>query len=177
MRRAESGTQRRRPWWLTAFSADESLADGYIRSHGRKVADVMTRRLVTATPDTPVHVLADLLEKNAVKRVPIVEGRRVVGIVSRANLLQALASLTSDTPLDTTPDDKTLQDRVVRQIGSQPWAHTALVNVLARDGTVDLWGMVDTASEKDAMRIAAENTPGVRAVNNKLVVRPIMAAG
>jgi CBS domain-containing protein len=93
MHRVEAGTGRRRPWWLMGLTGKEVLAAEFIREHSRKVTDVMTREVVTATPDTPLWKIANLLEKNAIKRLPIVEKGKVVGIVSRANLLQALASL------------------------------------------------------------------------------------
>src|SRR5262245_53931442 len=93
MRRAEAGTGRRRSWWLAALTGREPTAADYVKEHARKVTDVMTRRVITAPPDTPLRDIANLLEKNGIKRVPIVENGKVVGIVSRANLLQALASL------------------------------------------------------------------------------------
>jgi CBS domain-containing protein len=93
MRRPEVGTERRQSWWLSLLTSSEAMASDYIKSHSRKVVDVMTRRVVTATPDTPVGDIATLLEKHGIKRVPIVAEGKVVGIVSRANLLQALASV------------------------------------------------------------------------------------
>src|SRR5262249_50124922 len=92
MHRFEAGTGRKRPWWLAILTGREVLASEFVREHSRKVTDVMTRKVVTAAPDTPLSTIANLLEKNAIKRVPIVEYEKVVGIVSRANLLQALAS-------------------------------------------------------------------------------------
>src|SRR6516164_850700 len=103
LRRPEAGTVRRSPWWLGLLASNEGLAADYIKSHSRKVEDVMTRRVVTATPETPVAEVATLLEKHAIKRVPIVKDGKMVGIVSRANLLQALAALKS-VPPDTTDD-------------------------------------------------------------------------
>lgn len=174
MRRPETETDRRRSWWLDVLSSNETLAEEYVRSHSRRVADVMTRRVITVSPETPLRVVADLLERNRIKRVPVLDGDKVVGIVSRANLVQALASLNPDAT-SAAPDDSSLRDKIVREIESQPWADTALVNIIVHDGTVDLWGMVATASERKAMRVAAESTPGVRAVNDKLVVRAGMA--
>lgn len=171
MRRPEAGTERRRAWWLDALSANEVLADQYVRSHARQVGDAMTRRVITVTPETPLREIADLLERKQIKRVPVVQGKTMVGIVSRANLLQALAASSDEISPAATPADGILRDQVVRELESKPWAHTTLVNVIAHDGTVDLWGMVDNASEKKAMRIVAESTPGVRAVNENLVVR------
>jgi CBS domain-containing protein len=172
MRRVEAGTGRPRPWWLALFVGKETLAAEFIREHSRKVTDVMTRRVITATPDTPLSKIANLLEKNAIKRVPIVEGGKLVGIVSRANLLQALASLTKQVEVATEVNDSQIRDKVLTQLNTEPWTRTSLINVIVQDGTVELWGIVESASEKKAVRVAAEATPGVRAVNDNLIVRP-----
>lgn len=173
MRHADSGTEHQRSWWLRLMMGREGLATEYVREHARKVSDIMTRDVITATPDTPVGKLAELLERNAIKRVPIVENGKVVGIVSRANLLQALASMRKQITVERPVDDAQLRQSVLQRLQSEPWMRTSLINVTAHDGTVDLWGIVDTASEKNAVRIAAEATPGVRAVNDALVVRPV----
>ena len=96
--RSESETTHRKSWWLDALASNESLAAEYVKSHSRQVTDVMTREVITAAPDTPVAELAALLERNRIKRVPIVKGGKVVGTVSRANLLQGLASLKNKGP-------------------------------------------------------------------------------
>ena len=175
MRRVEAGTGRRRPWWLAIFTGRETLAMEFIREHSRKVADVMTREVITAAPDTPLWKIANLLEKNAIKRIPIVEDGKVVGIVSRANLLQALASLSKRAEVATRVDDSQIRDKVLSQLNVEPWTRPSLINVIVQDGTVELWGIVDSASEKKAVRIAAEVTPGVRAVNDNLIIRPAQA--
>jgi CBS domain-containing protein len=173
MRRADAGTGHRRSWWLRLLMGREGLAQEFVREHARKVADIMTRQVITASPETPVSDLAELLERNAIKRVPIVDGRKVVGIVSRANLLQALAALRKQITVERPVGDAALRDQVLAQLKSEPWMRTSLINVTAHDGTVDLWGIVDTPSEKNAMRVAAEVTPGVRKVNDAFIVRPV----
>jgi len=175
LRRVEAGTGRRRPWWLDIFTGKEALAMEFIREHSRKVADVMTREVVTAAPDTSLWKIADLLEKNAIKRVPIVENGRVVGIVSRANLLQALASPSRRVEVATQANDSQIRDKVLAQLQAEAWTRPSLINVIVQDGTVELWGIVDSASEKKAVRVAAEVTPGVRAVNDNLIIRPAQA--
>jgi CBS domain-containing protein len=172
MRRVEAGTGRRRPWWLAIFTGKEVLAAEFVKEHSRKVTDVMTRDVVTASPDTPLWTIANLLEKNAIKRVPIVQGGKVVGIVSRANLLQALASLSKQADVATAADDSKIRENVLTQLDTEPWTRPSLINVIVQDGTVELWGIVDSASEKKAVRVAAEVTPGVRAVNDNLIIRP-----
>ncbi len=173
MRRVEAGTGRRRPWWLAIFTGKEVLAAEFVKEHSRKVTDVMTRDVVTASPDTPLWTIANLLEKNAIKRVPIVQGGKVVGIVSRANLLQALASLSRQADVATATDDSKIREKVLTQLDAEPWTRPSLINVIVQDGTVELWGIVDSASEKKAVRVAAEVTPGVRAVNDNLIIRPV----
>ena len=172
LRRVEAGTGRRRPWWLAVFLGKEVLAEEFVKEHSRKVTDVMTRDVITAAPDTPVSTIANLLEKNAIKRVPIVQGGKVVGIVSRANLLQALASVSKQIEVATPADDARIRENVLTQLDAEPWSRPSLINVIVQDGTVELWGIVDSPSEKKAVRVAAEVTPGVRAVNDNLVIRP-----
>jgi osmotically-inducible protein OsmY len=104
-----------------------------------------------------------------------VEDGKVVGIVSRANLLQALASLSKRAEVATGTNDSQIRDKVLTQLDAEPWTRPSLINVIVQDGTVELWGIVDSASEKKAVRIAAEVTPGVRAVNDNLIIRPALA--
>ena len=124
MRRAEIGTTKRHSWWLELISSEWASANEYIKSHSGKVADVMTRNVITAKPDTPLGDIAGLLERNRIKRVPIVEGAKLVGIVSRANILQALASATKKTPILATTDDSELRRKVVSRLASEPWRPT-----------------------------------------------------
>jgi CBS-domain-containing membrane protein len=172
MRRPEIGTTKRHSWWLELISNKWASATEYIKSHSRKVADVMTRDLITAKPDTPLGDIAGLLERNQIKRVPIVEGGKLVGIVSRANILQALSSATRKLPSLMTADDSELRKKVVSQMASEPWRPTMLT-VTVQDGTVDLWGLVHSVEQKKAAQLAAETTPGVRAVVNNIFVQPI----
>jgi CBS-domain-containing membrane protein len=131
----------------------------------------MTRSVVTATPETSLQEIATLLEKNGIKRVPIVKDGKVVGIVSRANLLQALASTRNQIEGSTSNDPK-IRESIVARLNAQPWTQPSLINVIVQDGTVELWGIVDSPIEKKAVRVAAEVTPGVRAVNDNLIIRP-----
>ncbi|HXF86981.1 MAG TPA: CBS domain-containing protein [Xanthobacteraceae bacterium] len=175
MRRAETGTLRRRPWWLAVLTGREGLAAEYVKEHSRKVADVMTRNVVTVQPDTPLAEVAAILERNRIKRVPVVKDGKIVGIVSRANLLQALASLRKQIE-GITPSDAVIRERVIEKLKAEPWARPSLINVIVQNGTVDLWGVVDSQTEKKAVRVAAEVTPGVTAVNDNLIIRPAETA-
>jgi CBS domain-containing protein len=173
MRRPEAGTERRHSWWLDLLTSSQGLASDYIKSHSRKVVDVMTRRVITATPDTPLREIATLLEKHGIKRVPIVSDGKVVGIVSRANLLQALASVKNMPP--GTTDDASIRAKIVSKLANEPWTKPSLMNFIVQDGTVDLWGIVDSQTEKKAVRVLVESTPGVRAVNDNLIIPSAMS--
>jgi CBS domain-containing protein len=172
MRRPEIGTTKRHSWWLELISNKWGSATEYIKSHSRKVADVMTRDVITAKPDMPLGDIAAMLERNRIKRVPIVEGGKLVGLISRANILQALASATKKLPPLTTANDSELRKKVQSRLAAEPWRPTMLT-VTVQDGTVDLWGLVHSAEEKKAAQLAAETTPGVRAVVNNIIVQRV----
>lgn len=173
--RAESGTEHTRSWWLTLLMGRESLAAEFVKEHARRVRDVMTRDVITATPDTPVSEIAGILEKNRIKRVPIVQDGKLVGIVSRANLVQALAGLHKEIAVEKPLSDTELRTALMARLKSEPWAKTSMINVMVDAGVVDVWGIVDSDAEKQALRVAIEVTPGVRSVNNNVVIRPIAA--
>jgi len=170
LHRVEAGTERHRSWWLELLTGKEMLAFEFVKSHARKAADVMTRPVISVQPDTPLGDIASLLEKHRIKRVPVVNNGKIVGIVSRANLIQALVSLGHAKTSDASVDDLTLHSAILEQLRSKPWADPAKVNVVVNNGTVELWGIVDSETEKNAIRVAVEVTPGVRQVSNKLVI-------
>jgi CBS domain-containing protein len=167
MHRSEAGTERKRSWWLQALTADETLVADYVKAHACRVTDVMTHQVITAAPDATLRDIAALLEKSSIKRVPIVENGQLVGIVSRANLVQAVAS--TRTEMETSPSDTAIRDKLLAHLKTQPWAHTGLLNITVTDGIVDLWGLTSSDAERKAIRVAAECAPGVHAVNDHLV--------
>lgn len=170
IRRPETQTERPHSWWLDLFVSKEVLITEYIKTHALRVTDVMTKHVITATPQTSASEIASLLEKHNIKRVPIVKDGKIVGIVSRANLLQALASL-KKTP-NASVDDAAIRSRLLGQLLAEQWTTPSLMNVIVHEGTVELWGIVDLRDEKKAVRILAESTPGVRGVNDNLIIRP-----
>jgi CBS domain-containing protein len=171
MHRAEAGTERRRSWWLRQITGDNRLASEYIEAHTRKVADVMTRHVITAPPDTPLSKIAILMEQNAIKRVPIVDSdEQLVGIVTRANLVQAVATApeSPEPPLSDTEIRKTL----MAKLNTQPWVHTESLTLTVSHSVVNLWGIANSETERRAIHVAAEETPGVLAVNDYMAPRP-----
>lgn len=172
LRRAEMGTERRRGWWLRVLTGSETLAADYVKSHASKASDVMTKQVITATPDTPLSKIATLLERHRIKRVPIVDNGKLTGIVTRANLVQAFATIYNETAPEVAPNDSAIRERLLAQLRKEPWAQSWQLNVTVKDGVVDLWGIVSSDAERKAVRVAAENTPSVRAVNDHLVQQP-----
>jgi CBS domain-containing protein len=173
LRRAELGTQRRRPRWLAFLIGPGRLASEYVHACGRKVKEIMTPNPYTVTEATPMSEVVQLMERHRIKRVPVVCGRRLVGIVSRADLLRALARLARATETVAT-NDAEICERVMAELRKQSWASPDLINVIVRDRIVELQGTITEDSARQAMVVAAENVPGVRAVHDHLVwVEPV----
>jgi CBS domain-containing protein len=171
MHRAETGTERSYSWWLSLFLGDQATAADYVKSHAVKVRDIMTREVKTADPDTPIYEIVDLFEENHIKRVPIVgNAGNLVGIVSRANILQAIASSRPRFELDL--PDVAIRERLMDELKRQPWTYVHKLNVTVSNGVVDLWGFVQSESERQAITIAAEAIPGVTAINDHLMREP-----
>jgi CBS domain-containing protein len=173
LHRAEAGTGRRRSWWLSLLTQKGTLASDYVREHGRTVADVMSHKLITASPETPVREIARLLEKNCIKRVPIADSGELVGIVSRANLIQAVAGAPSE--LEIKVSDQQIREKLLADLQGQPWAQLGIINITVADGVVGLWGIIDSETERKAFKVAAEAVPGVVGVENHLMIRPFAA--
>lgn len=168
IRRVEIGTERHPSGAGETPMPSDSLAKEFVRSRAKRVSDVMTREVITAQPETSLREIANMMERHSIKRVPIVENERVVGIVSRANLLQVLASV-NDT--DWVESDRVLHQRFVDSIKDQPWAGRPF-NIIVNDRCADLWGFVYSADEKTAVRVAAEATPGIESVADHLSIAP-----
>jgi CBS domain-containing protein len=166
IRRAEIGTQRRRPRWLQFFVGPGREANEFVRQSGRKVEEIMTRDPLTVTEDTALEELVSLMEKSDIKRLPVMRGQRLVGIVTRANLLQAVASLARDVP-DPTADDDHIRERVTQAINNTNWRPIGL-QVTVRNGVVHLHGIIANAGSRQAAIVAAENIAGVKEVHDHL---------
>jgi CBS domain-containing protein len=180
LHRTEIGTarrhrERRRSWWLDHFASD--LAREYIKSHGPTVKDIMTRDVVTVTEDTDLGEVATLLEAKRIKRVPVMRDGRVVGIISRANLVRALGATKGTTPSEGEGDDRTIRERLLAELGREEWARVWPEDIIVRDGVVHFWLSSDEPEEKkQALRVAAETTPGVRGVEEHVVPAPVVPA-
>ncbi|MBY0320833.1 MAG: CBS domain-containing protein [Reyranella sp.] len=175
LHRAEIGTYRQAPSGGLAPRIDMAAgAAGFIKAHAIKVADVMTRKVVTAAPDTQVQDIAVMMETNGVKRIPILRNGQLVGIVSRANLVQAVA--TSGVKLEIPVSDALIRERLMKQLKSESWAHTTLLNATVSGGVVTLWGLTSSPLERQAIRTAAESMSGVVAVKDHIGIAPVRPA-
>jgi CBS domain-containing protein len=166
IRRGEIGTQRRRGRFLKFILGPGQAATDFVHEHGRKVAEIMTPQPLTITEDTALQQIVELMEKNNVKRLPVMRGDSIVGIVSRANLLQAVASLAREIP-DPTADDDHIRNRVIDTIEKNDWCPFGL-SVIVRGGIVHLSGVITEERSRKAAVVAAENVTGVTKVHDHL---------
>ena len=167
LRRGELGTQRQRPKWLEFIVGPGKLAQEYTHSSGRKVEDIMTSDPWTIGEDETLEAVVDTMERHNVKRLPVTRGGRMVGIVSRANLMHALASLSRDVPAPPPGDDSAIRDKILAAIAKQDWAPR--VNVIVKNGVAELHGVITDDRERQGLIVAVENIPGVKQVRDHLV--------
>ncbi len=176
MRRVEGAKDKTRSWWLSFFSESETNAKSFVQERGQHLKDIMTTQLITVTPDTPVSQIARLLEKKHIKRVPVVEDGKLVGIVSRANLLQALAAqplvhISSDADRDAK------RDIVLGALAQVPGLNPVHLNVIVADNRVDVWGVVNSNDEEAAAKVALEALDGLGEISVHLGRIPNYAWG
>jgi CBS domain-containing protein len=167
--------ERRRSWWHTFLNDPAVLAQHYAMSHGRTAADVMTRDVITVLETTSVADTARILEQHRIKRVPVVRDGNLVGIVTRSNLLQVLAATDVSKPMSIA--DRVIRKRLNDDLDAQPWAHLVLKNIVVENGVVHLFGFVQSDEEWHAVRLAAENLDGVKAVEDHLSMVPFVSYG
>jgi CBS domain-containing protein len=168
LRRTELGTGRERSWWLKLLVSPGRQAEDFTRAHGRKVSDVMTGTVVSVDVDAPLTEIVELMERHRIKRVPVTEKGRVVGVVSRADLLRALAVTARQVQL-LPGDDRAIRNRLLDALEKEAWTPVSTLNVTVSDGVVDIWGTISDEQERRAIAVIAENTPGVKQVNDHLV--------
>ena len=173
LRRAETGTDRTRSRWLELLMTPGRMARDYVHSHARKVGEVMSRDVVAVAPEAPLDTVVRLMESRHIKRLPVIDGGRLVGIVSRANLVRALLdNLTAPQPPGS--GDTAIRETILAEINKQPWGPRASVDVAVVDGVVDLHGSITDDRERSALQVLAENTAGVKAVHDHLVwIEPV----
>ena len=169
--RAEIGSEKPASRWKVLFDDNATLARDYLKAHGRTVADVMSHPVVMAEEDTEISVVAARMDQFSIKRLPVVRADKVVGIVSRANLLQALIAAPAAAGA-LALDDAALRRQILLSLDREPWSASLARNIIVQDGNVEIWGHADSAAQCDACRVLAAGVPGVKSVTDHMVVTP-----
>jgi CBS domain-containing protein len=168
LRRHEIGTDGsapKRSWWAHLIERDPRPTE-YVQSHAQHAKDLMTQRVVSVTEDTPVQKIASIFAARAVRRVVVLRDQQLIGIVTRANLVQALALNAQATPSPRTQSDEAIRVRLLSELEAQSWWRPGQSSVFVRDGVVHYQGVLENEDERRAARVAAENVPGVRGVED-----------
>jgi CBS domain-containing protein len=169
--RSETGTEKRRKWWLEVFADPDAKAREYVKSHGLRARDVMTRFVVSVPEGASLAEVADVLDTHRIRQVPVMSDGRLVGMISRADLVRKLAEVTVAAPAPR-PDNGALQKAIWEQINAEPWLKSAFVNLAVKDGVVELWGAVDSEEQHRALKVLVEGVPGVRKVVDQISPLP-----
>jgi CBS domain-containing protein len=167
LRRPEIGTEKHRRRWLSFFTGMDEQAREFTKSHALRAGDVMTKQVVHIDEDMPLGDVVGLMEKHNVKRLPVLEDGKLVGIVSRVDMLRALAWQAE--PMPPPPESDAAIRAIMNDVlKNEEWALSAVVNVVVSDGVMHMWGVIDSDEQRQALRVAAENIPGVTAIEDHL---------
>ncbi|HEX3415645.1 MAG TPA: CBS domain-containing protein [Stellaceae bacterium] len=173
LRRGETGTERHRPRWLEILMGPGRMAGEYVRTHGRKVGEIMTANVISVAGDTPLDEVVGLMERRRIKRVPVIEGDVLVGVVSRLDLLRALLREIEAQRSEHRGDDD-IREQIMAELAKAAWVPRDGLSISVKEGVVDLNGVILEEKEREALRVVAENVPGVRAVEDHLVwIEPV----
>jgi CBS domain-containing protein len=171
IRRAELGTEREWSGWREFLTAKRTLAHEFIRSHGTRVGDIMTAPVWTVDEDTSLAEIAEMFEKKNIRRAPVVREGKLVGIVTRADMVRALLRCWAEAHPQAPVDDESIRHAILEHARSERWSDTAMLNVEVRNGAVDLYGVADSEDVARALQVLAESMPGVKRVQNHLQMR------
>jgi CBS domain-containing protein len=177
LHRVETGTEKRSSWFTSFFSNPDDMARQYAKAHGLKVHEVMSRHVISVRDDADLSEVADVLDRNRLKRVPVVRVGTLVGVISRSDLVRVLSEASVGQPIATS-DDAALQNAIWQAIRKQKWLDSAYVNITVKDGVVEAWGMVASAEQRNALLVLVEEAAGAAKVEDHLGVgTPNTAAG
>jgi CBS domain-containing protein len=172
LHRAETGTEKRHKWWLGALIDEDQLAREYAAAHARRAEDIMTKQVVTVDPDADLAFVADLLDRRKLKRVPVVKDGRVVGIITRGDMVRALVMSQSALKAPLPRDTEELVQSINERMQQVKWLDSSLVSVSVKDGVAELTGLAASTDQRRALRVLVEDTPGVVRVDDKMHVKP-----
>ncbi|MCE2575225.1 CBS domain-containing protein [Komagataeibacter sp. FNDCR2] len=172
MRRSELQTEKKPSWIQSLLRSSGKHASEYVHTHGRRVSEIMSNEPVTISPEASLHEAVDMMTRHHVRRLPVVRNERLVGVVSRADMLRALLPVISDEPR--TVADETIKESILREYRTQDrWAGGNFISVDVKNGIVELNGVVTDERLRVAARVVAENVPGVVSViDNMTFVEP-----
>jgi CBS domain-containing protein len=168
LRRRETRTERKRSRWLEFLMGPGRMAAEYSHSHGSKVAEVMSTEVTSVEYDTAIEDIVEVMERKRIKRVPVVCGGQLVGIITRSNLMRAMVSL-ARTAAPSSKDDAAIREKLLAEMQREKWAPIATVDIVVHDGVVQLWGVIIDERQRTALKVAAENIAGVKSVVDHLV--------
>ena len=161
--------RERMPWWKAFFGDAERLAREYQKAHGMTVGEVMTRSLIAVSPDLPIESVALILDQHRIRRVPVVADGQLLGIVSRGDLIKALAK--APARAGGQPSDERLVREMRARLAEEPWISNRGIVVQTKDGVISLWGLVLTETEKSALETMARTIEGSKGIDSHLVVK------
>ena len=174
LHRKEIGTELKRKWWLKVFSDPNHSAREFTKAHGLRAQDVMTRHVISIQADADLSEVAAILDRSRIKRVPVLRAGKLVGLIARSDLVKAL-SRTAGSAATGNIRDGDLQRTLNDKMKSQPWLDASFLNVIVENGTVQLWGLVSSEDQRQALRILVEETAGVKNIDDRMSVgRPAM---
>lgn len=169
VRREELATDKRRPWWMEVLTPATTLADEFAKAHGRKVREVMSERVISVSEETPLPEIANLLERNRIKRVPVLRDGKLVGIVSRANLIQALATRGLVHENGSIASDRDIRLEILDALAKQTWTDFGSRNITVQDGVVHVWGLVGSPEEHKALLALVEDVDGIKGISDETI--------
>lgn len=171
LRRLAGAEDPQRGWLAQLFSSPSREAGRYARTHGRRVSEVMTPGAVTVEEDATAAHIAHLLEEKGIKRVPVLRKGRLVGIVSRADLLRAVLESPSALSGEAETEDERIFRALEEERTRQPWSDTAFVFAHVENGILRLYGLVRSEEIRKAMVVLAERIEGVKGVKDEMSVQ------
>jgi CBS domain-containing protein len=177
LHRVETGTEKRSSWFTSFFSNPDDMARQYAKAHGLKAHEVMSRHVISVRDDADLSEVADVLDRNRLKRVPVVRDGSLVGIVSRSDLVRVLSEASVGQAIAPS-DEAAVQNAIWQAIRKQTWLNSGYVNITVKDGVVEAWGMVGSQEQRNALMVLVEEAAGAARVEDHLKVgTPNTAAG
>lgn len=176
MHRAELETDVRPKWWLVSFGDTDKYARAFAKSHGTLVRDVMSGAVICVQAEAPLAEVARVLDDNKIKRVPVLDHARIVGMITRGDLVRAFAQTPTVVPV-ADHDSARLTSRIAKTMREQTWLDAHLISVYANNGRVTLRGFIPTHDQRSALTVLIRGTEGVTEIEDHLLVgRPTLSA-